>query len=349
MSLKHHVFLSYLQSLVLLTSRRALGNSILDRSQPDASFSSEDRGPRGSGLGDLVDNMIEGRVVLEKSKALEVRMRYQIEKLVKSVEEKDSESKNNMDGTNSPAHLMVRRTKLLSLDPLAFRPNPQNLATNGNEASGPVTAGVADDEGGDGIYHPPRLAPMPFVEKNPHKPRRRDVAVPSALSSLAYVAVDPSGPHLESASGLGSTPSMGSSRVAHLKRVTDFEEENFTRLVMKKSEAKKRARDEAILALGGDLSTGSKGRIGGFGDEFGDVLRSVERGTRKQGGDGYEELRERGKKQNILQRSRGREEAVRSREDAFGNDDPHSARSKKRSRFERATRHEHRKSSKSKR
>src|ERR1700722_9729175 len=82
LSLKHHLLISYLQSLTLLSARRALGHSLAVKSPPPLPFISPDRGPRGSGAGDLVDSMVETRIVLEKTKVLESKMRYQIEKLV---------------------------------------------------------------------------------------------------------------------------------------------------------------------------------------------------------------------------------------------------------------------------
>jgi U3 small nucleolar ribonucleoprotein protein LCP5 len=76
--------LSYLHSLTLLSAQRVLGNSLKKRTPPAASFQDPAREARGADAGDLVDSLIEGRVVLEKSKGLEARMRYQIEKLMRS-------------------------------------------------------------------------------------------------------------------------------------------------------------------------------------------------------------------------------------------------------------------------
>lgn len=90
--------LSYLQSLVLVSSHRILGHPLDERSPPAQPFSSTQRGARGSSAGDLVDSMVEGRVVLEKIKVLEGRMRYQIEKLVRIAEEGPLSSKNVTDG-----------------------------------------------------------------------------------------------------------------------------------------------------------------------------------------------------------------------------------------------------------
>ena len=98
LSLKHHMMLSYLQSLSLLTARRAIGDSLLERSAPQASFSSKDRAARGAGVGDRVDATVEARVVLEKVKVLEGRMKYQIDKLVRISEEGASADKNIVNG-----------------------------------------------------------------------------------------------------------------------------------------------------------------------------------------------------------------------------------------------------------
>ena len=85
--LKHHLLLSYLRSLVLASSGRALGNDLKGRSAPAQPFSTKDRDARGSQMGDLVDSMIENRVVLEKIQVLETKMRYQIDKLIRTAEE----------------------------------------------------------------------------------------------------------------------------------------------------------------------------------------------------------------------------------------------------------------------
>ncbi|KAF8444687.1 hypothetical protein L210DRAFT_3530555, partial [Boletus edulis BED1] len=98
--------LFYLQSLVLLVARRAAGDTLENRTPASLSFSTAERDARAwAGVVDLVDSMIEGRVVL----ILENRIKYQIDKLVRIA---DDASKNVTD------------------DPLAFRPNPQNLVDN---------------------------------------------------------------------------------------------------------------------------------------------------------------------------------------------------------------------------
>ena len=98
---------------------------------------------------------------------------------------------------------------------------------------------------------------------------------------------------------------------------------------MKKKDAKRRKQDEEDIALGG-TGSGGRRRGGGLEDEFGDVIRSVGRGSVGVTGDGYEELRKRGKKGNILGRSRDK---TRTREEAFESVD--EGRERKKGKFEK--------------
>ncbi|KAG1736802.1 hypothetical protein EDB19DRAFT_1637551 [Suillus lakei] len=308
LSLKHHLLLSYLQSLVLLSARRATGDSLTERTPASSPFSTVDREARGSGVGDLVDSMIEGRIVVEKIKVLESRMQYQIEKLVRVAEE-------------------VPSGKDVAEDPLAFRPHPQNFVND--QHSDEDQHAHSDVEDPDRIYRPPKLAPMPYTEAAADKRSKRQ-PVPKALSTLLHQ--DPSRPHIESTSGLGSMPSLASDRAREIQRLKDFEEENFTRLVLKKKDARRRQKDEEDLALGGTGAGKGRKRGRGLEDEFADVLHSVGRTKKGVLGDGYEELRRRGKKADALSRSR-----TTWKGDLEGADDD-GPRLKKKTRFEKAKR-----------
>jgi U3 small nucleolar ribonucleoprotein protein LCP5 len=226
-----------------------------------------------------------------------------------------------------------------SLDPLAFRPNPENLVNNGDDDEDEEDEASDSGAKGDGIYRPPRLAPMPYIPATSSKEKRAARApVPKSLSSL--LQSNPSMPHAESTSGLGNTPSMSlvSSRAKYLQRLNEFEENQFGRVMMGKKESKRRRRDEEEMALGSGLagitedgrgggSTGARWRKGGgWEDEFGDVLHDSRRSAGTHG-DGYDELRKRGKKASVLERSR----APRKPDNIDLND---SEKKRKRSRFE---------------
>lgn len=80
-----------MQSLVLLHAHRVLGHSLNVRSPPSVPFNSSERDKRGADAGDLVDSMIESRIVLEKIKLLESKMQYQIERLVQLAAEEPAD------------------------------------------------------------------------------------------------------------------------------------------------------------------------------------------------------------------------------------------------------------------
>ena len=211
-----------------------------------------------------------------------------------------------------------------SKDPLAFRPNPEALV-----GADPDDDGGSGRESQDEVYRPPKLAPMPYIEPTSKEARaRRPPAALHALASLAHL--DPELPFLESATGLGIAPSLQSARARELQRMDEFEEENMTRLVLKKKDERRRRKDEEDIALGGVGGIVGKRRGGGLEDEFADVLREDHRGKAPTG-DGYEELRAKGRKEGALARSR-----VRGRED--GDDMIEGQKQRKKGRFERDVR-----------
>jgi len=201
---------------------------------------------------------------------------------------------------------------------------------NNDEEAGPDGEhenGTKGAQNRDEVYRPPRLAAMPYTEA-PRDKKSRRIPVPSALAALMHQ--DPSRPHMESTSGLATIPSLTSNRAREIQRMTEFEEENFTRIIMKKKDAKRRKKDEEDIALGGSGVIPGRRRGGGFEDEFADVLRSVERSKVGTVGDGYEELRKRGKRGDVLARSR-----MRTRDEAFDEGEDGGPKLKKRSRFEK--------------
>jgi U3 small nucleolar ribonucleoprotein protein LCP5 len=195
--------------------------------------------------------------------------------------------------------LLVNENK----DPLAFRPNPNNLGGKDSEASGSDHS-ENEDIGGSGIYRPPRVAPVPYNETGRNSSSKRPKA-PFALASLQYV--DSAAPHAEKSTGLGGHASLESSRARELRRLTEFEEDNMMRLITNKKEAKRRRRDEEDIALGG-AGVGIRGRQrGGLEDEFRDIFQSVNNPRKGVSGDAYDELRQRGKRKGMLERSRNRD------------------------------------------
>ena len=90
LSIKHELMLGYIHTLALLNAHRALGHSLApsdDAAPALPGFGNAEREERGTEPADLIAAAVERRLVLEKTKVLEGRMRYQIEKLVRLSEE----------------------------------------------------------------------------------------------------------------------------------------------------------------------------------------------------------------------------------------------------------------------
>ncbi|KAL9937519.1 hypothetical protein V8E36_003928 [Tilletia maclaganii] len=323
LALKTNTLLSYIHHLVILTAHRMRGGDLT--SQPGAA---------------LVENLIRLRLVLDKARPLEGKLRYQIDKAVRAAEEEE----------RGPSAVKARKGKGRAeengdgsggddddddddddeIDPLAFRPNPAALlaaskqaSSSSHKASASASAPSSkptmrtsksrngdddDDEERGGVYRPPKLAPVPYdpdsISRHGGSREDRLAAKEGKLAGKRNAALLAdlslglsSNPYELSSAGLGgagrnaASSAQGSARARALRRMEEYEEENFTRLVMKKKDAKRRRRDEEAVALGGaglDSANRRQGRLGaGLDEEFGDLLRgSGGGGTKRKAGGG---------------------------------------------------------------
>ncbi|QDZ21457.1 Sas10 domain-containing protein [Chloropicon primus] len=86
----------------------------------------------------LLSRLVEIRTYLEKIRPIEKKMNYQVQKLVAQATRKPGDSAGGED-------------------PLKFRPNPKSLL-------GSAQGEEAEEEGLDGAYVPPKIAPMHYAE-----------------------------------------------------------------------------------------------------------------------------------------------------------------------------------------
>ncbi|OCF33150.1 U3 small nucleolar ribonucleoprotein LCP5 [Kwoniella heveanensis BCC8398] len=275
--LRPQLLLSSLHNLIITLSLRLLNPSLPLPSSEDLqsalSLSTPFTAPRAHQPTDNVEEMLRelgGELVLtgevmDKIRGMEGKLEYQIKKLVGLAEAEEQRGKAAVEGVEE--------------DPLSFRPNPSAIVASAREPSStkPTRKGAAgigpDDEGeGEGsnqIYRPPRVAAVPYLDSARGDPKQRTRQAPALLSEFA-ASLDAT-PMLESTSGLSTRPvsnratnSISAKRAAELKRINEFEEENMTRLVTSKREAKRRQEDEAALAMGFGVgpSRGRRGRNG---------------------------------------------------------------------------------------
>lgn len=182
-------------------------------------------------------------------------------------------------------------------DPLAFRPNPSNLVLDRTQSEEDEDI---EAEERSGVYRPPRVAAMPYIEgpakgastsrslvmlqssscSHPSvsatgKRSKRDRDPGSHLISDMSTSMSASTPYAEATSGLSVSydPSLQSGTARHLKKLEEYEMDHFTRKHMSKKEGRARRAQEAEVAFGGlGAGAGGKRRLGGFGAEFDDIL-----------------------------------------------------------------------------
>lgn len=287
LGLKNLTMVSYLHHLVVL--------SALQLSEP----SSHDGGKRKQReqKQELVDQMIRQRLVLEKMRPMESRIKGHIEGLLRAA----STSVSNGVEESRQREEDAQGATAAEIDPLSFRPNlasfDQGISSSSSsrrpgadnrrsKKSGKENAREEEDNA-DGIYRPPRLMPVAYDEnykskrrgdKKDARPTKRSAALLADLSSSLSA-----NPYEMSSSGVGVGASgregSSSSRAKALARMQAYEEDNFTRLAQSKKDAKRRRRDEEDVALGGAGLSSKRGRVGaGLEEEFGDLLRGSSRG-----------------------------------------------------------------------
>ncbi|CAH7684268.1 hypothetical protein BY996DRAFT_4645708 [Phakopsora pachyrhizi] len=268
LDLKNQIMIGYIQNLINLCAIRIMKSSKKQQSlelDQDKSFVKT----RDS----IVEQLVWYRLVMEKIKPMEARLKYQIEKLLK----KAQDAKSVQDVSELDIENVIN-------DPLSFKPNPLGLEPQ-NHSEKSVgreefkdLAEKSDLECSNNteIYRPPRVAPVayPPAASSSSTKRQRPAPAPTALKE--HVSLSTTAPLAESVTGLSNPTGNMSSRAKALARMNEYEEQNLMRLYSSKKESKKRRQDEAAIALGIETSGhGQKRKIGGLESEFIGVLGDI--------------------------------------------------------------------------
>ena len=194
--IKLHSLLGYLQNLAVFSLIKVDGQEINQ---------------------DVIRNLIEHRLVLEKIKPIEAKIKYQIEKLMKSA------------ALNSDLPLMEMQEEE-EIDPLSFKPNPKLLEAQDSNATPESN-----------VYKPPRVAPMPFMEKNAKFDKAKTLR-----SRILHDLRDQYDDRPEEVSvggaGYGNRDSIATKEDITWNERETFEEENFTRLNMTRADKRLKKR-----------------------------------------------------------------------------------------------------------
>eukprot|EP00043_Microstomoeca_roanoka_P026957 m.13097 g.13097 ORF g.13097 m.13097 type:complete len:290 (+) comp7152_c0_seq1:195-1064(+) len=232
LELKNQLMLDYLANMTLLLNLKLRGKSIIGHN--------------------VVERLVFLKVMMDKLKPLDRKLKYQIDKIVKIAATEDQGAAD---------------------DALQFRPNPSALRPKDG------TADAKDGQGReDGIYQPPKIAAAPYTDDDPaaareekRKERERQRLLQSTMMQ-------------ELRDQISDRPEQimeyEASQIAHLKggrqskrdiEVERYEEDNFIRLNRGKKE-KKRSNPRNALADLADFS-GFKGFNYAAGELTSDVKR----------------------------------------------------------------------------
>ncbi|KAL2913635.1 hypothetical protein HK105_206795 [Polyrhizophydium stewartii] len=232
----------------------------------------------------VVDRLIELRTVLERTKPLEQKLKYQIDKLIKAaVMHEDSQRMGEDMGDTTDAALSVK-------NPLQFKPNPAALAGDAGDAGSDngkcisavaaacqlfwLTFGNAFHEDGagkakedepSGVYRPPRVAPMMYDDSSNARRGRlsqqlKERATKSRMLGDLQAEFDDRPEEMDAeGTGYGARGRARTKEDERMLERQEFEEANFIRLSLSKKDKKMQR----------DLQT--RGHLMRFQNEFRDL------------------------------------------------------------------------------
>ncbi|XP_014204056.1 neuroguidin isoform X1 [Copidosoma floridanum] len=218
LEMKYHMLLSYLINLTYVVLRKCSG----ERIEGDPS----------------IDRLIEIRAVLEKIRPIDYKLKYQIDKLVKTA----------VTGTTN------------SDDPINFKPNPDALVgqlDETEEESGSEEEAEGAKTQKSGVYKPPKLAAVHYdgdetmkekMRKAEERARRRVVSN-TVLRELKEEYLDAP---IEDANDIGQKQASLS---REYKRRIEYEENNLTRTQMTKEEKHCLRQMTTLGTLGTEITT----------------------------------------------------------------------------------------------
>ncbi|XP_072952294.1 uncharacterized protein [Typha angustifolia] len=140
---KHHLLLSYCQSIVYYLLRKAKGFPIEDHP--------------------VVRSLVEIRLFLEKVRPIDKKMEYQVQKLTRAAD--------NVPKKATDTDMKEKDESRDEEDPLKYRPNPDML----------VSKSMQDAQDKGGVYRPPRFAPTSMDEDKISKHEKQTLRKEKAL------------------------------------------------------------------------------------------------------------------------------------------------------------------------
>lgn len=208
LELKSNLLLNYLINLTMVILRKCSGKRIVGES--------------------CVDRLIEIRTVLEKIRPIDHKLRYQLEKLIKSA----------VAGVNSD-------------DPANFKANINDLIESGDDESADELEPKSKKEHKKSdIYVPPRLSAVSFDDET--RPKRNNKQKPNGFSSS--IMQDLKEEYLDTPIEIMETNKAQQNFSKLMKEKQEYEEEYMTRLPMSKEDNRRKRKLTTVGSLGEEIT-----------------------------------------------------------------------------------------------
>ncbi|OAD74988.1 hypothetical protein PHYBLDRAFT_111594 [Phycomyces blakesleeanus NRRL 1555(-)] len=174
----------------------------------------------------VVKSLVELRVILDKMKPIEVKLKYQIDKLVRTA----------VMGTQKAETGAVTSATAVANDPLAFKPNPMNLLNRNDD----------DEEEDDGVYRPPKLAPVNYdagkdrkSKEERNEERLKEKASRSRVMKDLMAEMNDAPEEVDVRGGVNEGTGYGDRVDSLIAEKSQYEENNYVRLAVTRKEKKR--------------------------------------------------------------------------------------------------------------
>lgn len=228
LEMKYNMLLSYLINLTFIVLRKCSGEKI--EGDP------------------CIDRLIEIRTVLEKIRPIDHKLKYQIDKLVKTAVTGSSED-----------------------DPSSYRANPDNLIGKMDDASDESDSDSSEKVGKgekskSGVYVPPKLAAVHYLGDETAVDRNKRAEERSKKHALsASIMQDLREEYLDTPVEVSQTSRAQQILSRQQKEREEYEETYMTRLPVTKADKHKRRQMTTLGTLGDEVTRFGGGGGGGTG------------------------------------------------------------------------------------
>ncbi|XP_057670856.1 neuroguidin [Diorhabda carinulata] len=214
LEMKYNMLLSYLINLTYVVLRKSCGEKI--EGDP------------------CIDRLVEIRTVLEKVKPIDRRLKYQIDKLVKT-----AVSGQSVD------------------DPTRFKANPANLIGNSDESGSEDDSGDEKErkEGKSGVYVPPKLSALHYTGDETSKERTKLLQERSKKHALSSAIMqDLREEYLDTPVEVSQSSRAQQVISKQQQERQEYEEEYMTRLPVSKADKHKKRQLTTLGTLGDEIT-----------------------------------------------------------------------------------------------